>query len=294
MSDVKAVKNIRGVSRFDRIARIFSIIPVGLWITIFTILPFLILFLYSFWQVSEWELVREFTFGNYLNVFTDKLFYILLLKTLGVAIAVTSVCLVLGYGVAFFAANYSGRAKNVMYILVIIPLWTSYIVRIFSWRVLLGREGIINNFLVYLRILREPADILLYSSFSVFLALIGILLPFMVLPIFSTIEKIPKSIYEAASDLGASKARTFMKVIFPISLPGVLAGSFLVFVLSVGDYITPRLLGGSGGILLGWEIYSKFGLAFQWPLGSAMSVVLLIIILLILNLMNRGGALEEL
>jgi spermidine/putrescine transport system permease protein len=180
-----------------------------------------------------------------------------------------------------------------MYILVVIPLWTSYIVRIYSWKALLGREGVINNLLIYLRILKEPADFLLYSYFSVFIAFIGILLPFMILPIFTTLEKIPKNLLEAAEDLGSSKIFSFFRVIFPISLPGVLAGSFLVFVFSIGDYITPKLLGGPSGILVGLEIYSQFGLAFQWPLGSAMSFVLLIVVIIILNFINRGGALEK-
>lgn len=273
--------------------KFLNIMPAGTWIFIFTVLPFSILFVYSFWQVTGFNLIREFTFKNYVDVFFDKLFLKMLLKTLGIASAVTAVCLGFGYPVAYFIANKSGKLKNLMYILVIIPLWTSYIVRIFSWKALLGREGVLNNILIYLGLTRQPVSFFLYSTFSVFLALVGILLPYMILPIFTTLEKIPKQLYEASMDLGASRSFTFTKVVFPLSMPGVLAGCFFVFVLTLGDYITPRLLGGSSGILLGWVIYSKFGLAFQWPTGSAMSFLLLIIVLFILNLMSRGGALEE-
>jgi spermidine/putrescine transport system permease protein len=277
-----------------RASRYLNVLPMGTWILVFTVLPFAILFLYSFWQVSDFALIRNFTLKNYADVFLDKLFGKMLLKTLGIAVAVTAACLGFGYPVAYFIANRSGKLKNLLYILIIIPLWTSYIVRIFSWKALLGREGVLNNILIYLGLTDHPVSFLLYSTFSVFLALIGILLPYMILPIFTTLEKIPRNLFEASMDLGGSKFFTFARVVFPLSMPGVLAGCFFVFVLTLGDYITPRLLGGSGGILLGWVIYSKFGLAFQWPTGSAMSFLLLIIVLVILNFMNRGGALEEL
>ena len=272
----------------------FSLLgPTSLWMLFFIVIPILMFVIYSFWVVRNQMIVREFSLKNYIRFFTNPLYPALLMRSLIIAFGVTITSLVFGYPLALKIYRSKGRIKAILYMLNLIPLMTSYIVRIYTMRLVLGSNGVINNLLLFLRLIDEPLQILLFNRFAIFLTLCVILSPFMVMPIFTSLEKIPKSYIEAARDLGSNELQTFWRVIFPNSLPGVIAGSMFIFVLSLGDFLTPILVGGKQGTTLSKVIQVNFGFAYDWPLGAALSVILLSISLTVIMVSNRFGALRE-
>jgi spermidine/putrescine transport system permease protein len=174
-----------------------------------------------------------------------------------------------------------------LYMAVIAPLWVSYLLRAYTWKTILGSEGILNSFLVSTGILSAPTDIFLYNHFSMVVTLTYIFIPFMVMPIFTALEKIPRNLIEASRDLGHGPLSTFFKVIWPLSLPGVIAGGAFTFCLSAGDFVAPTLVGGPDGVLIANVIASQYGATLNWPLGSALGVVMLVLVLLIIELADR-------
>jgi len=272
----------------------FSLLgPTSLWILFFVVLPILMFVVYSFWVVRNQMIVREFSFKNYIRFFTNPMYPTLLLRSLVIAFGVTGTTLVFGYPLALKIYRSKGRAKAILYMLILIPLMTSYIVRIYTMRLVLGSNGVLNNLLMVVGLIDEPLQIFLFNRFAIFLTLCVILSPFMVMPVFTSLEKIPKSYIEAAHDLGSSELQTFWRVIFPNSLPGVIAGSMFIFVLSLGDFLTPILVGGKQGTTLSKVIQVNFGFAYDWPLGAALSVILLSISMTVILVSNRFGALRE-
>jgi spermidine/putrescine transport system permease protein len=267
--------------------------PTSLWMLFFIVIPILMFVLYSFWVVRNQMIIREFSLKNYIRFFTNPLYPALLMRSLIIAFGVTITSLVFGYPLALKIYRSKGRIKAILYMLILIPLMTSYIVRIYTMRLVLGSNGVINNLLLFLRLIDKPLQILLFNRFAIFLTLCVILSPFMVMPIFTSLEKIPKSYIEAARDLGSNELQTFWRVIFPNSLPGVIAGSMFIFVLSLGDFLTPLLVGGKQGTTLSKVIQVNFGFAYDWPLGAALSVILLSISLTVIMVSNRFGALRE-
>jgi spermidine/putrescine transport system permease protein len=280
-------KGLSNISRFGMLA------PSTAWLLLFVLAPISILFLYSFWSSENYVIIQKFTLANYRDTFSDPVFRTVMWRTLRLAFLVTATSLLLGYPVAYFIARKVTRWKTFFYLLVIIPMWSSYLVRVYSWKTVLGEQGAVNLLLMKIGILQEPSPIFLYNVFAVYLALVGSILPFMILPIYTSLEKIPKSLIEASSDLGAGFWRTLAQVIFPLSLPGTLAGCTFTFVLVLGDFIASQLLGGTSGILIGKVIYGYFGLAFDWPMGSAMSFVLFAIVFALIAVAARFGALRE-
>ena len=173
--------------------------------------------------------------------------------------------LLLGYPQAYYLSFHAGRRKDLFYQLVIIPLWVSYLVRAYAWKTILGSDGVLNTLLQYAHLASHPLDFLLYSPFAVVLTLTHIYTPFTILPIYAALEHIPRNLVEASHDLGASPFQTFWRVIFPLSIPGVLAGATFAFVLSLGDFLAPLLLGGPSGIMISNIVVSLFGAAYNWP-----------------------------
>ena len=187
--------------------------------------------------------------------------------------------MLLGYPLAYFLSFHAGGRKDLFYQLVIIPLWVSYLVRAYAWKTILGTDGVLNTLLQYVHLTQHPLDFLLYSPFAVVLTLTHIYTPFTFLPIYASLEHIPRNLVEASHDLGASPAQTFWRVIFPLSIPGVLAGATFAFVLSLGDFLAPLLLGGPSGIMISNIVVSLFGAAYNWPLGAAISFCMLALVL---------------
>lgn len=268
-------------------------LPTSLWLVLFIVVPLVMFFIYSFWTMKDEFLVRGFSLANYLRFFTHTVYPELLWRTFVLALGVSGITFAMGYPLALFISRKSGRTKSILYMLVVIPLLTSYIVRIYAMRLILGSNGLINNLLMMVGLIREPLPFLLFNLFAIFLTLCVILAPFMVMPIFTSLEKIPRSLVEASRDLGASDFETFWRVVFPLSLPGVIAGFMFIFILTLGDFLTPILVGGTQGMTFGKIIQMNFGIAYDWPFGSALSVLLLILSLLIVLISSRFGALRE-
>jgi spermidine/putrescine transport system permease protein len=267
--------------------------PTSAWLLFFILIPISMFGVYSFWVVRNETIVREFSFGNYVRFFTNPLYPNLLLRSLIIAFGVTIITFITSYPLALYIFRQSGRVKSLLYMFVLIPLLTSYIVRIYAMRLVLGSNGLINNFLIFIGLIEDPLQILLFNRFAIFLTLCVTLSPFMVMPIYTSLEKVPISLIEASRDLGASDLQTFWRVVFPISVPGVVAGSMFIFILSLGDFLTPILVGGTQGMTISKAIQMNFGIAYNWPLGAALSAILLLIALSTILVSNRFGALRE-
>jgi spermidine/putrescine transport system permease protein len=262
--------------------------PPLVWVTIFLIVPYALMFCYSFWSVSSGQtIVHSWNLENYQELLRKPVYWETLLRSIWIAARVTIFSLALGYPLAYFLSFYAGRRKDLLYQLVIIPLWVSYLVRAYAWKTILGSDGVLNTLLQYVHLTSHPLEFLLYSPFAVVLTLTHIYTPFTILPIYAALEHIPRNLVEASTDLGARPAQTFWKVIFPLSIPGVLAGSTFAFVLSLGDFLAPLLLGGPSGIMISNVVVSLFGAAYNWPLGAAISLGMLVIVVSLLFLSEK-------
>ena len=267
------------IRRIDRQRRLSLMILAGpniLFITAFCVLPLLVLFSYSFFQVDFVSIIREPTLENYIRVAKSETYRGLILKALYYGIGVASICAIISYPLAFFIAKRVKIYKAALLTLLLIPLYTGDLIRIFAWRVVLGAEGVLNSLLMWLGIIQEPIWVLLFSPFATTLVLTYNYLPFMVLPLWAAIEALDDSFIEAAMDLGCKSMSVFFKIVLPLTGAGLVAGFLMVFVLVVGDYLTPQLMGGSTGITVTSAIHDMFGAAFDWPTGSALAWLLLV------------------
>lgn len=260
-----------------------SIPPIA-WVGVFLLLPYALMFVHSLWAVREGVIVHQWNWENYKTLFTNSLYAKVLFRTMRIAASVTLCSILLGYPLAYYLAFYAGARKELLYQLVIVPLWVSYLVRGYAWKTILGSDGVLNGFLQYLHLTHEPVGFFLYSPFAVVLMLTHIYTPFVFLPIYAGLEHIPRPLLEASQDLGASSVQTFWRVILPLSMPGLLAGATFAFVLSLGDFLAPLLVGGPSGTMIANVVQSLFGAAFDWPLGAAISVGILVITISLLFL----------
>jgi spermidine/putrescine transport system permease protein len=273
---------------FSRAYRAAITIPPLLWVTIFLVGSYALLFCYSFWTVSAGQTIVHFwTFGNYRELLRVNVYLQTLFRSMGIAARVMIFSLLLGYPLAYYLSFHAGNRKDLLYQLVIIPLWVSYLVRAYAWKTILGSDGVLNTMLQYVHLTKHPLEFLLYSPFAVVLTLTHIYTPFAFLPIYASLEHIPRNLVEASHDLGASPYQTFWRVIFPLSIPGVLAGATFAFVLSLGDFLAPLLLGGPSGIMISNIVVSLFGAAYNWPLGAAISFCMLGLVVGLLFISER-------
>lgn len=258
-------------------------IPPLLWVTVFLLIPYAILFIYSFWSVSPAQVItHNWNLQNYVELWRNPMYLTVLFRSMRIAGSATLLALLLGYPLAYFVSFHTAKRKDLLYQLVIIPLWASYLVRGYAWKTILGSNGVFNGFLQFLHITHGPVQFLLYSPFAVVLTLTHIYTPFTFLPIYASLEHAPRSLVEASHDLGASPWATFWRVVFPLSLPGVIAGATFAFVLTLGDFLAPLLVGGPSGIMISNIVASLFGAAYDWPLGAAISLCMLLIVIVIL------------
>jgi spermidine/putrescine transport system permease protein len=268
---------------FSRAYRTVITVPPLLWVSVFLLLPYLLMFCYSFWSVSPSQtIIHSWSLQNYRQLLTVDVYWQTLLRSMWIAARVTLFSLLLGYPLAYFLSFHAGAKKDLFYQLVIIPLWVSYLVRAYAWKTILGSDGVLNTLLQYVHLTSHPLDFLLYSPFAVVLTLTHIYTPFTFLPIYASLEHIPRNLVEASHDLGASPAHTLWRVILPLSIPGVLAGATFAFVLSLGDFLAPLLLGGPSGIMISNIVVSLFGAAYNWPLGAAISLCMLVLVVSLL------------
>jgi spermidine/putrescine transport system permease protein len=262
-------------------------LPPLVWVALFLLLPYALMLAHSFWTLRDGLIVHHWNMDNYITLFKKPVYLDVLSRTMRIAASVTLCSLLLGYPLAYYLSFHSGARKELLYQLVIVPLWVSYLVRGYAWKTILGSEGVLNGFLQYLHLTHEPVASLLYSPFAVVLMLTHIYTPFVFLPIYAALEHIPRPLVEASHDLGAGSAQTFLRVILPLSLPGLLAGATFAFVLSLGDFLAPLLVGGPSGTMIANVVQSLFGAALDWPLGAAISVCILLITLTLLFLTER-------
>ncbi|HSY64655.1 MAG TPA: ABC transporter permease [Terriglobales bacterium] len=273
---------------FSRAYKAAITVPPLLWVVVFLLVPFALLFCYSFWSVSPSQtIVHSWTLDNYRELFRVNVYLQTLFRSMWIAARVMIFSLLLGYPLAYYLSFYAGARKDLFYQLVIIPLWVSYLVRAYAWKTILGSDGVLNTLLQYLHVTKHPLEFLLYSPFAVVLTLTHIYTPFAFLPIYASLEHIPRNLVEASHDLGASPLQTFWRVIFPLSIPGVLAGATFAFVLGFGDFLAPLLLGGPSGIMISNIVVSLFGAAYNWPLGAAISFCMLLLVLALLLLSEK-------
>ena len=265
----------------------FLLAPGVLWLVIFGLAPLIFMLVMSFWSSTIFGTKPDFSFANYSRIFTTELYSDQLFKTLRIAAMTTMMTLIISYPVAYFLSRLQGTRKALFVLLMFLPFWTSYVIRAFVWLPILGRNGAINSGLIAMGLIDEPLDWLLFNEGSVFLGLVYVYTLFMTLPIYLSLEKIDPALIEAATDLGARPAAVFRRIILPLSWPGVLSGCIMVFLLTVGAFVTPQLLGGPSGIMYGNVIASQFLANNNWAFGSALSIALILIVFLLLLISSR-------
>jgi spermidine/putrescine transport system permease protein len=246
--------------------------PATLYVILLIAVPAALTIAYSFWIQDFVDVRRTFTLANYFEIFQDPLYRTLIFRSVKIATLVTIFTVLLAYPIAYFIAFNVKERKTLWLILVTIPFWTSYLLRVFSWKLILGQNGVLNSSLMGLGFIDEPISSLLYNSNAVILTLTHAWAPFAILPIYVSLDKIDRSLLEAAKDLGEGPVRTFLRVTLPLSIPGVIGASMIIFIPSVGDYVTPALVGGSDGAMVANMIQVLFGKASNWPLGAALAL----------------------
>ncbi len=234
--------------------------------------PLVILIAYSFWTQTYVTLDKTPTLKNYSDALADPLVRHLMLRSIWIAGAVTVATVALAYPIAYFIAM-KARKKTIWLLLITIPFWSSYLLRVFAWKLILGFNGVMNSALLMLGLIDEPLDFLLYNEFAVVLTLAHAWAPFAILPIYVSLQKIDPSLLEAATDLGNSPLQRFMRVTLPLTIPGIIAACLIIFIPTVGDYVTPALVGGSDGKMIANLIQVQFGAANNWPLGATLSLI---------------------
>ncbi len=263
------------------------------WLLLFFLAPFFIILKISVanpvvalppftplldWAAEGWSRI-QITFDNYAFLFEDPYYATIYANSVKMAAISTLLCLLLGYPMAYFIARQPPRRRAMLLLAVILPFWISFLLRVYAWIGLLNTNGVINQLLQGIGLTDQPLQ-LIYNDFAVYLGIVYSYLPFMILPLYATLEKLDRDLEEAAADLGARRWRVFVDVTLPLSLPGIVAGSLLVFIPAIGEFIIPALLGGSDTLMIGRALWDEFFINRDWPVASAVSVVLLAILVL--------------
>ena len=270
------------------------------WLLLFFLIPFLIVLKISFADTRlgvppytpllDWGTDGYIHFkmnvANYLFILKESLYFEAFLSSLKVAAISTIFCLLLGYPMAYGIARADSSWRNTLLLLVILPFWTSFLVRVYAWIGLLRNNGLINNVLMSLHIIDEPI-VMMQTDFAMYIGIVYSYLPFMILPLYANLEKHDNTLLEAAVDLGATPFRAFLKVTLPLSLPGVIAGSMLVFIPAVGEFVIPRLLGGNDSLMIGRVLWDEFFLNRNWPMASAVAIALLLVLVIPIMIFQR-------
>ncbi len=284
---------IRNLQRADgrrQWLRVAVLLPY-LWLLLFFLAPFIIIFKISLadplvaqppftalfdWAAQGWQRIHV-SMENYLFLFQDRYYSTIYLNSVKIAAISTVISLLLGYPVAYFIARQQARLRNLLLLAIIVPFWISFLLRVYAWIGLLNSHGLINNFLLWTGIIDQPLR-LIYNDFAVYLGIVYSYLPFMILPLYANLEKMNMDLQDAAADLGARPWQVFLNVTLPLSRPGIVAGCLLVFIPAIGEFIIPALLGGSDTLMIGRALWDEFFINRDWPVASAVSVVLLLIL----------------
>ena len=274
-----------------------------LWLLVFFLIPFIVVLKISFSEAliarppyaplykwdEEGRMLLSLNFGNYAYLWEDSLYYLAYLGSIKFAVISTIVCLLIGYPMAYYIARSPESTRNILLMLIILPFWTSFLLRVYAWIGILKSNGLINNFLISLGIISEPLKII-QTDWAVYIGIVYTYLPFMILPLYANLVKLDNDLLEASSDLGAHPIVTFFTVTLPLSLPGILAGSMLVLVPVIGEFVIPALLGGPDTLMVGRVLWDEFFSNRDWPVASAVAIAMLIVLVIpIMALRNSAG-----
>lgn len=254
--------------------------PATLYVGLLVAVPLILMVANSFWTQEYITIDRTFSLANYHEAFNDPLIRLLLVRSVFIAGCVTLLTVLLAYPIAYYIA-FKTQRKALWLILVTIPFWSSYLLRVFAWKLILGYNGVLNSGLLYAGLIEEPLSFILYNPNAVVLTLAHAWAPFAILPIYVSLQKIDPSLLEAATDLGCGPLARFWRVTFPLSMPGVIAASLIIFIPTVGDYVTPALVGGANGKMIANMIQVQFGPANNWPLGATLSIVTMLVVMVV-------------
>jgi len=269
---------VRVLHRYEGLRGYLLMSPALLLMAAAIIFPIGMTLVMSTWSLSGYDTVTTPSLGNYAAMAEQPMFRALILRSLTISLSCTALTVLLCYPMAYYVAFHGGRYKAMWLIVMTLPFWTSYLLRVFAWKVVLGYEGVLNTAMLGLGIVSEPVTAFLYSRTAVAIVLAHSWAAFAILPIYVSLEKIDRSYLEAAADLGDSPWRRFWRITFPLSLPGVVAAFIMMFVPTVGEYITPAMVGGPDGMMVGNLIQAMFGPMNNWPAGAALSVVMMLTI----------------
>jgi spermidine/putrescine transport system permease protein len=254
-----------------------KLLPGLLFLVVFLVVPLGLLLMMSFWRASYSGVEVQWTLANYERLLSRPIYLELMLKSTRIAFTATALTILVAYPFAYWVASKPPRRRAQLVFLVLIPFWTSFIVRTFAWIPLLGNNGVINYLLLKLGLISQPLDIFLFNEFTVQLGLLYVYLPYAILPILLSLERLDRNLLYAAADLGAGPLQQLWRVTLPLSMPGILSGAILVFILSISAYVTPALLGGASGIMIANVIPDLFGVGMNWPLGATVSLLLIVV-----------------
>lgn len=272
----------RRMGRSEAASGLAMISPTASYAILLLAAPLALIFIYSFLTDGYLEIIRTFTFANYIEAWTNELYRVVMLRSLMVALAVTAATVLLAFPVAYFVSFYVDPSRKSMWLfLITIPFWTSYLIRVFLWKVILGYNGVVNSGLLGLGIISEPLQWINYNVGAVVVTLAHAYAPFAILPIFVALEKIDRSLLEAGQDLGESRFMTFLRVTLPLAMPGVVAAVLIVFIPTIGDFVTPQLVGGPEGRMVANLIQLQYLKLDNYPLGSAIAVSAMAIVTLV-------------
>jgi putrescine transport system permease protein len=271
--------------------RRFAIAAPYLWLGVFFAAPFVIILKISLADplFAQPPFTNSVSLDNYLFLITDKLYAITYLRSVGLAAVATILCLALGFPMAYGIARAAPATRSLLLMLIILPFWISFLLRVYAWMGLLNNYGLINSALLWMGFIDQPIQFM-YTDFAVFVGLTYSYLPFMILPLYATLERMNLDLVEAAQDLGASRTRAFWDVTVPLAKPGIIAGCLLVFIPSIGEYVIPYLLGGPGSLLIGRVLFDEFFVNRDWPLASAVAIILLLLLVIPIVILQRNQA----
>jgi len=292
----------RSVDRRDRGWQRVTVLTPYLWLLLFFLVPFAIVLKISFADpvVAQPPYTPSFddegrlalSFDTYTFLLTDKLYAVTYLRSAAIAAIATLLCLLLGFPMAYGIARAREEVRSVLLLLIVLPFWISFLLRVYAWMGLMNNRGAINNLLMAVGLIESPIQFL-YTDFAVFVGLTYSYLPFMILPLYATLERLDYRLVEAAQDLGASASRAFRDVTWPLARPGVIAGCLLVFIPATGEYVIPYLLGGPDSLLIGRVLFDEFFANRDWPLASAVAVVLLLLLVVPIVALQKSQAQDE-
>ncbi|HTP01401.1 MAG TPA: ABC transporter permease [Anaerolineales bacterium] len=291
-TDVKRPSLLRLI-RENKVAQGLTLIsPANVYLVLFMVVPLILVGILSFLSRGEYgQVLFQFNLSNYTRLL-DPIYGRILLYSLGVGVATTVLSLLIGYPLAYYIARAPARQRSLLLFLVLVPFWTNFIIRIYAWIMILRAGGFLDTVVQWLHISDQPLH-LLYTPTAVMIGMVYEFLPFMILPLFTSLEKIENAVLEAAADLGAPPYRVFLRVTLPLSIPGMIAGTILVFIPAMGMFVIPDLMGGAKTILIGNVIRNQFLTARDWPFGAAASMILMVLTMVFTFYYARRAGLSE-